>query len=429
MIPSRNPAVTARKLVSVLLALVMTAFAAIVSLSVSQNAAALDSDSEAVPVAFTVKIPDGYWMSASAEVLVHAWPSSEVDKQFTDGDSFTLHKVATVTSIDGGNIAVHVAPNSIPAGYVNADGMVDFQVQVVDRVAGWAEMTELTSRSVTLSGASAWTDPQYLADGPPEFGTTAASAPTVDLVEAGIPSDDCEVEAECAAAVNVDAASANELAAACIIWGSEGSYVGPSKNVWAKVAATMALSTESASTARMIYSGSREHSTTAGVALSKSGVSYSSKGTKTVGASWGHSFANNRDPHRSYQIELRYGRYEVRYVEYDAGCGGTPRPGYGYKWRPRIETGGVRSQTMSRPTAYTHCVLVEDGTWYRDSSDYKAYSNSAGVDISGTIGIDLSSESQFGSIKKLEYNITGDKRMCGRSTVPSRDSVQMLRFR
>ena len=422
--------ITVRKSLSLVLAVLLAGPAAIVSLDYTPNAVAVDADlGTATPVAFTVNMPDNYRASANAEVLVHAWPSAEVDKRLSDGETFTLHKVPADTENIGGSIAVRVAPGSIPSEYVNANGMVDFQVQVVDRVAGWAEMTELTSRSVPSVAGGLWADPLYSLDELSALSATAVPAPTVDLVEDGAVSDDCEIEGECIAATRTGSQAPAQLADTCIVWGTEGSYVGPSRDVWAKVGATMALGAQSSSKARMTYSGSREHSTSAGIAFSKSGASYSRKGTKTVSATWGYSFARNRDLHRSYQIELRYGRYQVRYVEYDSGCGGQPRPGYGYKWRPRLDTGGVRSVTKGRPNAYTECVPVEDGTWYRQSSAYKAYSNSAGVDISGAIGIDLSSASQFATTKRLEYDVAGNKQMCGRSTVPSRDSVQMLRFR
>jgi hypothetical protein len=226
---------------------------------------------------------------------------------------------------------------------------------------------------------------------------------------------------------DTDESARATAAAACIVWGAPERFYGTTRNVITKVATTHGM-TNSTDPGRMVYSSIRSHSTTVGVAASTNGVNFTGHGTDTLTSTWtaDPDFQNGS---RSWRIEVQYGKYEARYVRYDDGCGGLPRPGFGDLWVPRYETGGFSEASISRPDPYFECTgKLATGIWKRDSSEGHAYTNSAGVLFNGTIGINLSSESQFASNKRVEFDINhGNRKICGKHAVPSRAQVQMIR--
>jgi hypothetical protein len=403
------------------------------SASASEEAVALSA-----PVAFRVKLPDVSTMNASgdagkiasSDVTVYAWPSQEFDRGLEPGDEFKLHKVAATIALESNEIAVHVDPSKLPPRYVTSDGLVDFDVQVRNRAEGWAKSTAVTARAARADGVSSvaspavWTD---AADDPATLEPGTADVASVDLIAPEAVTD------ECADTMATTENCQPESSAAptsydwdqCIVLGNDVSLV-ESKNAWTRVGATFALKTDPHdSKAQMIYSSSQEHQTTGGIAASLNGTSWSSVGTKTVSDQWAKAFLQNQD-YRSYRIELRYGKYKVTKIDQCLGYA----VGYGYKWRPRYETGGTQTVSISRPSVYTRCSDQAPGPWERTSSDASAYEHSGGVLFSGTVGFDLQSKSQYATYKKYVYDIRGgDKMICGNNDYPSRSRLQMLRYR
>ncbi|MBO0608518.1 hypothetical protein [Myceligenerans salitolerans] len=393
------------------------------------------SEGEA-PIAFTVNIPSTLSASVTdnTEVEVMAWPSQEVDEQLELDEDFDLRKVAATTSLDGSQMAVHVDPVTLPAAYIGETGMVDFEVQVLNFQAGWTRSTATTSRAVEQATGATWIDPLYTADDLSTLGADVVSAPTVDLVENAEMSDECEdsevIVEDCEPEISATTTGppSNLAAGDCIQW-LPGTRRVADKNVWARTGATFALKTDDRnSRAHMTYSAGREHHTTSGIGVSLENVNWSAEGTKTIGADWGKSFAASKG-YKSYRIELRYGKFMQKY-RYIRDCNYFVEERYGFKWRPRWETGGAIAKDISRPKVYTNCSPQTAGPWYRTSSSGSAYENSGGVNIKGVIGINLKSKSQYASFKKYEYDIKGnDKKICGNNRAPALSRLQMLRYR
>jgi hypothetical protein len=407
-------------------------FGGVVSVS---TASPLETGQDALaPVAFTVNVPPEYGVSASTtEVVVHAWPSQEVDEKLVEGDEFNFHEVDAALSFESGKIAVHVDKGSIPTDYIGASGLVDFEVQVINRASGWAESTAVTARAVSLATGESWIDAMYASEDLATLEPGTPIAATVDLVDVAEQADECadtETPVEDCEPEISSPDGPGPLAAPCRFWVNETGALVENKNVWVRTGATFALKTDDAnSRAQMIYSSSREHHTTAGIGVSFDAVNYSQSGTRTMSGQWGKTFAMNKS-YTSYRIEAKYGRYRVNYIEYEPGCGGFPQNKVGNKWRPRYETGGATAVSISRPSVYTRCANQTAGPWERTSSSASAYAHSGGVLIKGTIGLNLKSESQYATFKKYVYDINGsDKKICGNNDYPAQSRLQMLRYR
>jgi hypothetical protein len=366
-----------------------------------------------MPQALNVELPDGYEPSATAEVVVEAWPNQETELALEAGEGFDLHEVAAQTEFRGGLVAIWVDGAAIPSGFVGESGTVDFRVQVIDLAAAFTGMSHVTVRYVDSGSGGTWVDANTEESSELLSARTLAEVPTIALVDSTV--------------ADTDGSARATAAAACIIWGAVESFYGTKRNVITKVAATHGM-TNSTDPGRMVYSSIRSHSTTVGVAASTNGVSFNSYGTDTLTSTWtaDPDFQNGS---RSWRIEVEYGKYKVRYVQYDDGCGGLPRPNYGDQWIPRYETGGYSEASISRPDPYFQCTgELATGVWKRDSSEGHAYTNSAGVLFKGTIGINLSSESQYATNKRVEYDINhGNRKICGKHAVALRAQVQMVR--
>ncbi|GAB4084327.1 hypothetical protein GCM10028784_09570 [Myceligenerans cantabricum] len=390
---------------------------------------------EGVPAAFMIDMPLALsaTVDGTTKVEVTAWPSPEVDKQLELDEEFTLHTVEASTSISGGQMAVHVDPTTIPADYISADGMVDFEVQVLNLDAGWTRSTATTSRVVEQATGPTWIDPLYTVEDLSALGAEVVSAPVADLVETAELPDECEdsetIVEDCEPEMPATATGPSGLAAGdCIYWASDGRRVAD-KLVMVRTGATFALKTDDrGSKAHMIYQDGREHNTTSGIGVSLNNSSWYAEGTKSTSDDWGMIFGKSQG-YKSYRIQMKYGKYMHKYIVYPNCSPLGSYTKYGFKWRARFETGGVAAVNISRPKAFSNCAPVGTGDWFRSSSSGSAYEHGGGVIIKSAIEINLKSKSQYSSRKKYVYSVVGPKQICGNNRSPSKSRLQMLRWR
>lgn len=366
-----------------------------------------------MPQALNVELPADYEPSATAEVVVEAWPNQETELALEEGEGFDLYEVPAQTEFGDGLVSIWVDGTVIPSEFVGESGEVDFRVQVIDLAAAFTGMSHVTVRYVDSGGGGTWVDANAEEGTAPALARDVAEVPTIALADSTV--------------AEVDESTRANAARACIFWGPVQRFYGTKKNVITKIAATHGM-TNSTDPGRMVYSAIRSHSTTVGVAASTNGVNFTTAGTDTLSSTWtmDPDFQNGS---RSWRIEVEYGKYEVGYIRYDDGCGGMPVHGLGDQWMPRFETGGYSEASISRPDPYFKCTgELATGVWKRESSDGHAYANSSGVLFKGTIGINLSSESQFATNKRVEYDINhGNRKICAAHAVPIRSQVQMVR--
>ncbi|WP_277212324.1 hypothetical protein [Isoptericola croceus] len=361
------------------------------------------------PVAFELQVPAGVKASPDLQVILDAWPSQEYESKLEVGDELTSFRIVPeVSSSDGTTISVHIPADSLPADAINSEGLVHFDVTVLDSggKSDWVGTTSLSVQELDLHGQSAWADPLYIPEHPDGPTTLSASRPQVASAVLTSVASNSKLN-------NVLSTSSDtDTAVPLSVCPPSKKTLKQSSRRWATVGTTYPLKgSDSGTKARMQYSKTATHKTTFGIAASNGG--WSSSGTKTVSGSWGHDW-NYSKQYRAYRVEVMYGKY------YNSGwaCGAGRST-----WEPRYETGGVTHVNLSsRPSpTYKNCSIVSAGTWTRGLSDGHSYKHSTGVKFKSVIGVDLSVEGQFNSAKTYQYSIVGNKqKLCGKQTYPSK---------
>lgn len=366
-------------------------------------------------VAFELHVPAGVKASPDLQVILDAWPSQEYESRLEVGDELTSFRVAPEISFtDGTTIAVHLPADSVPADAISSEGLVHFDVTVLDPggKSDWVGATSLSVQELDLHGQSAWADPLDSPEDADGLMTRSASRPQVASAELTSVALNSELKNVLATTSDTEFA-----ATAGPICPGGTKTLKQSSRRWATVGTTYPLKgSDSDTKARMRYSNSATHKTTFGIGANSNGsssASWSSSGTKTVSGSWGHDW-NYSKQYRSYRVEVMYGKYYNS--GWACGLGRTT-------WEPRYETGGTTYANLdSRPSpTYKNCVPASPGTWTRSLSDGHSYKHSTGVKFKSVIGIDLSVEGQFSSAKSYDYKIVGNKqRLCGKQTYPAK---------
>ena len=112
--------------------------------------------------------------------------------------------------------------------------------------------------------------------------------------------------------------------------------------------------------------------------------------------------------YRNYQAELKYGKF--RY------CGAATNQ---YETWSLGGTGGFGNVNIGYEH-YANCAPVPSGiNWFRNGSNGKHFSMSAGVLAYSALGINLSLDSNYDSGRSLWYSISTNEHVCGDNAVPS----------
>lgn len=361
------------------------------------------------PVALTgtadVSLDDAYF-------IVHVWPRDEVENKLEDGDEVPLFQLPSNVVLPNGNaFSMRLDPADLPDGYINSDGRVHVELEIVVPGSNLVGNVSATVSLLQVDGTTYWVDP-LLPDendlaGAAIVGAAERVEVSVEMSEAPAAVLNALARPEPAVALTTEPG----LMDGC---GSIRTELVASRNVWATTGTTYPYSGGTAGgdhKARMVYGSGTSRSTTFGVAVSGSGGSWSSSGTKTTTSGWASEWGFST-VYRTYRAEVRYGKYR----KYWTRCGTI-----NYRWQPRYETGGSTRVRLNSKPNYSYCTPVNGGqTWIRTSSTGKAYTNSAGVKFKSVIGINLSSTRQFYSNRRYEYKIVGNsKYMCGKTTYPA----------
>lgn len=431
---------------------------AAITLDVSPASADLDpvedeppATGESGPVVFSGAMPAG---TENVRVLVD--PDDATIQSLTVGQGYTSYELPTESvKVDGSTYQVELDTADLPDGYLNSDGVVTFNVLVKDQ-AGESWMTTTSARAVVkdstvgTSPSIAWVNPMFgdLSEPASAVKTNDAAGNSLSVVddaslaqasdvivadlvplegEASVttPDDGESVDDAINEPVNDEAdAGDGEFATAACGNGNPGTTYWRLLETSNRSAVVRTAYPIGSTTTAVSYS--TESSGSYGIGVSASGVfgSYKASGTKTASGGSGYTSSRNTGG-RLYRREVNYGKYRVEITNVWGDCTYHSR-----QWRARSETGGATSAATSNRPNFTNCTNVDAGTWYRASSTGTAYSWSAGVEISGKIGIDLSSQKQYTSSNRITYYVSGSsKRMCGDNTYPSTSRKQMERYR
>lgn len=383
-----------------------------------------------------------------AHVTVSIEPTSEAEAGMSVGDTLALAEVPEESVlVRGRTLRLLVAPEDVPAEYIDHNGGVTFTVDATD------EKGELWTSGVSVQmvvdegGQLAWVDalsPSALAAAarpgsvphsrakqvPPGHDVASDGAELPAMVSLGKPATEARPGVTPAEAAARDSLGESDLRLAGHGHTSTTKLLA-TKRVWTTVGTTYPLG---ASTARVEFRGWEGHSMGVATSVSSSYGSWEQTRLKKTTDEWGYVPLMS-SAMRSYQLEMSYGRYKVWYdcFRHHTYCK------VKYEWRPRWATGGHRPVTLSTRPGWKrkeYCTSwTGAGDWYRQASGYNAYSYSAGVKLKTEIGIDLGVSRQYskeqGNSAKHHYFIRNGnpKIMCGDNHVPARSGKQVERYR
>lgn len=303
-----------------------------------------------------------------------------------------------IISVQDSKFTVQVNPADIPPGYI-VDDYAHVEVMIFKPGRQLIGDVEASVRVVTdgLDGVTKWADAS----------ATAAQGP--------VPADEASPTIN-PAQVSVDVSQASTPqeveVAAC---GGSGWKLETTSDRMGKIAHTF-VPDGTTSVAWAYHSTNRSH--TLGLAnKTGSGAWVANTSSKTLSAGVSFEWAKNSAVARAYRMEINYGRYRYQEETIDGDC----RWFDSWKWSPRWNTGGYGNLYHStQPTwGRDYCAPVPAGTWKRQRTDGSDFSLSAGVEISGLIGVDLSSKRSYASNAFIAYSVVGNKKLCGSNHDPA----------
>jgi hypothetical protein len=358
-------------------------------------------------------------LPAGAEVLdvvVLALPTDEELLAAPDGATLAAKEVSAAdVDTAGRSFSVSVSPEEVPAAAIDDAGSTFLTLMVVTD-----EGTYQANASVRAvagpAGDAQWADPEAAVSNNPTVARTARVGHLRLPVSRATKSKTIRLSKF----TKVAASKGKRFAAA------RSGPTPPAGCSYTKLSSSVRSTTigttypVGADTATMVVNSSTGASYGIGVSSKVGGSwgAFQASSDKFTQSGWGFQWANY-DGSRSYRKGVDYGLFELTCVR---GCTKCSR-----SWYPIGETGGTgENPGIDRPD-WGNCQAVSKGAWWRDSSNGTAYTNSAAVDISGLIGIDLSIERQYNSSQKILYNLKAPRRMCGSNTWPSTAGKVMSR--
>ena len=336
------------------------------------------------PILASGLLVDTKGQPASGHVSVVAWPRPEVMARLEVGDAVKTAQVAKATVGPDGSFALRLDPAVPLAEFMLPDGTVNFDLW--GETAGGSALFSFPRR-LESGSQPAWGDPQAVRS--PELAaakvlevtlrTQAASTVAQESAPAPLPASD-------KACVNTVVAIYNQRI------GVVGEvYAGPN------------------STADFQYvNGS---SSNLGVGFSATGLSgtFSASGTAAM-SSTGTIDYPTQAANRITVFQTTFGYHKIhRQVSGKAGC-----VDQGYVVRPYQWQGGASTYTTAAaPTVtMTNCSAIRAGvTITKDTARAITFSN--GLEISGVIGIDLSTQTGFNTSTRIRHMFFSAGLLCG----------------
>lgn len=374
-----------------------------------------------VPTAAVEHLPDSATIDAPAMVVGRAvwpgageqpggavalaWPNEETLTAMAEGTTFNLLPVARSSTSGDGEFTLEVDPDDIPAGYISDTGQVDLTV------IGWngdhVGEHAVSVTAVQMDGRDQFVDPLGLdpLHNDPAVERTAASRLVVPA--GGLP-------ATAAAPVAIDVAANDEQVDA-----PDGAADKP----WTECSTTLlsryyryanigdGWPQDSGQTSSFEFQGTQSSTLQTAYDISTDSGGWTRGGSVTrsagFGQIWGKSSAG-----RYFKIRTEQGKYKK--VCYIVSGGSKSYSHTKYEVRTIRLTGGTDQATSGFEPAWKYCENIAAGTWRRVSSSGKAYTHSYGLDISGIVGFDVTSKSQYDTSNELRYHqATNRYRGCG----------------
>jgi hypothetical protein len=312
--------------------------------------------------------------------------------------------------IGDGSFTASVDPVDIPVSNIQAEGVVDFRVDVTG-VNDQHWVSVVSSRTVWMPDADgpSWVDP---VDSAHAVATSMRAARRSGVTSGNIPhlrgardDDGGTTEPE----FEDDGTSTTTYAeSTCHV-----QYTTPTGETTIRPTTLGTTYPIGETTARMVVDSSE--GAKYGAAVQTLGrVGFSAAGEMFTRSDWGKSW-NLTHEQRSYRKGVEYRKTIYRCTDEHHNYWDEPW------WLPTGETGETgHNDGITRPSWNTYCAAQDAGQWWRKGSSGSSYKFGAAVKFAGVIGIDLSITRDYSANQKIEYDIVGNKtKLCGNTGYPS----------
>jgi hypothetical protein len=349
------------------------------SVPVNVSAAALrelpDSARSRQPVIAAGRATDFVDHGHGVQVFASAMPDATYLNAMKPGDSFHNLPIARGTLNSSGEFTLRADLDSIPADYRGPDGQVDLEIVVWDgRRSGQTLVSSFPSPTSDQRGGSALVkaDENQVSQGTGAFAKSWLSCSTT------LPSRSHVRNARIGESITAD-------------W---------SQSSW------------------LTYQSSQSLTLGTAFDVSNDTVGWKTGGSVTRSSGFGVDF----DPsvyNRSYLLAVELGKYKD--VCYTVSSGSSTYAYTKYSFIPIRFTGGYSTGGASEFSVAECTGALGQGNWYRWDASGRAWSLSSGFDISGLVGFDVTSTSNWDSNNRLYYRQpkAGTYRVCGSNDYPS----------
>lgn len=169
-------------------------------------------------------------------------------------------------------------------------------------------------------------------------------------------------------------------------------------------------------TADLAYNNGASSSLGMGVSTSGKYGSFSASGTRSVASNGSVDFPTNTGFQHDY-TQFRYGKY---------GYSCDSSPGFRkYNVQARYWVGGATTYAPSLSPTANYCMPYQAGAKATQETS-TAYEFSTGADISGAIGIDLSSRSGYSKAVKTVFTFKSTRKLCGTNGYPGQSPKRLV---
>lgn len=356
--------------------------------------------------------------SARSGVLLKTWPVP-----------------AAAIQASGETVRVALAPEAVPAAYLDRSGVVNFQISVIDGqrtglwqtsaqaasvngTAQWVSLDTVVGRAAARSGAKLPAVARVnAADGP-----RPVQMQTMSLDDPGARS----VVPRGASHQWLTPDQCQQIKTEIYLRTAPNPIIIAKKTVrpWASLASLYPTAGDRAwFTYDHQAGGGFESSFGIAASVEPNLFEFHVSGTSKVTNSAGYGYES---PHATYAQAIRTQVKYRKLVEwrlpmpppYGDGQPFDCNKPFRTVWVPVAHMGNFLPKTGLVRPHWTHCVKEGRGTWWRSRANGHEWHNSAGVKIAGVIGFDLQSNHQYTTESKVAYAQRHTEWLCGNNARP-----------
>lgn len=342
--------------------------------------------------------------------VIKVQPTDAALSSLSEGDFVHTQTIPDpVVTTSGTDFTIAFDPQSIGAGFISGDGVVNVDVYLIGE---GVDVTTTSLRAVYDEGQQAfrWVEPvessPFISEGRsrsvgagrvvPSLNkvSVAAMADAIDDVTGGTDDDDgtevvdyvpLPVTSQELAACNQQLLSKDERSTTI-----GTTYPVDGDKAWMSISSNIGGS----------YGTAIDVAGTAG--------GFQASGEKSTRSSWGFTWAESSKS-RSYRKGVKYSQYRYACI----------RSSW-VEWRPTADSGETGTNVgITRPN-WGNCRAQSKGVFRRDTEDGHAYKYNAGVKFKDVIGIDLGVTRQYSNTQSIVYRLDkANRMMCGNNDTPA----------